>query len=350
MADTNTYTSKQKVEKWTSRDKFKALDLTDIPIGTEYNLTGNIELEDLDTSLQNFLNEDNIATKTDLKDYYILNGGTYTTEGGATTDFNTLTTPGVYDIGPGEKVNGPLDSGAPARLVVETFYKSDTIIFQTFISYDVEFTNTNCQYHRMYRGATEGWGEWHQVATTDYVNNGFVKSVADTVNRYSVYAIGKNKDITIALAENPDAQAVVQYNSAGTLRTNNPTADLDAVNKKYGADNYYNLHVINFTGDTADLNTLTTVGNYGFGPSTSVHNGPDGYSGGTPAKFIVEGLYNSGWIIKQTLISNENQRSIIYTRTGLKENMDQYPWIQMADTDYVNNKKVFSVIIYEAGE
>lgn len=52
MADTNTYTSKQKIEKWTSRDKFKALDLTDVPIGTEYNLTGNIELEDLDSSLQ----------------------------------------------------------------------------------------------------------------------------------------------------------------------------------------------------------------------------------------------------------------------------------------------------------
>lgn len=291
-----------------------------------------------------------LATKTDLKDYYILNGGTYTTEGGTTTDFNTLTTPGVYDIGPGEKVNGPLDSGAPVRLVVETFYKSDTIIFQTFISYDVEFTNTNCQYHRMYRGATEGWGEWHQVATTDYVNNGFVKSVADTVNQYSVYAIGKNKDITITLAENPDAQAVVQYSSAGTLKTNNPTATLDAVNKQYGESHYYNLDVINFIGDEADLNTLTTVGNYGFGPTTSVHNGPDGYSGGTPTKFIVEGLYNNGWIIKQTLISNENQKSIIYTRTGLKENMDQYPWIQMADTSYVDNKKVFSVTIYEAGD
>lgn len=56
MADTNTYTSKQKIEKWTSRDKFKALDLTDIPIGTEYNLTGNIELEDLDSSLQTSIN------------------------------------------------------------------------------------------------------------------------------------------------------------------------------------------------------------------------------------------------------------------------------------------------------
>lgn len=56
MADTNTYISKQKTEKWTTKTKFKALDLSDIPVGTEYNLTGNVELEDLDVSLQNSLN------------------------------------------------------------------------------------------------------------------------------------------------------------------------------------------------------------------------------------------------------------------------------------------------------
>lgn len=81
----------------------------------------------------------------------------------------------------------------------------------------------------------------------------YVKSVADTVNQYSVYGIGNNKDITIALAENPTAQAVVQYNNAGTLRTNTPTEDLDAVNKKYGSENYFNkrrIELIPKTGNT----------------------------------------------------------------------------------------------------
>lgn len=52
MADTNTYVSKQKVEKWTTKEKFNAFDLSDIPVGTEYNLTGPIEENDLGSALQ----------------------------------------------------------------------------------------------------------------------------------------------------------------------------------------------------------------------------------------------------------------------------------------------------------
>ena len=52
MADTNTYDSFQKVEKWTTREKFNALDLSTIETGTEYNLAGAIEESDLDSALQ----------------------------------------------------------------------------------------------------------------------------------------------------------------------------------------------------------------------------------------------------------------------------------------------------------
>ena len=52
MADTNTYDSFQKVEKWTTKEKFNALGLSDIPVGTEYNLTGQVEESDLDSALQ----------------------------------------------------------------------------------------------------------------------------------------------------------------------------------------------------------------------------------------------------------------------------------------------------------
>lgn len=165
----------------------------------------------------------------------------------------------------------------------------------------------------------------------------YVKSVADIATSHRVYVCIKDKDETVPLAETPTAYGVAQYSINRSLQTDSPTEDLDSVNKKYGEDNYYNLQIINFIGDTADLNALTTVGNYGFGPGTSVHNGPEGYTGGEPAKFIVEALHEGIGIIKQTLISNSNQRSTIYTRTGSKAHIDQYPWIQMADTDYVNN-------------
>jgi hypothetical protein len=195
-------------------------------------------------------------------------------------------------------------------------------------------------------GLKVGGTNYKISVTKEYVDNGFVKK---TTGHNKVYATDSTgTDSELGYSQSPANSAITQYSSSGTLKTNNPTADLDAVNKKYGEDNYYNLQIINFIGDTADLNTLTTVGNYGFGPSTSVHNGPEGYSGGLPTKFIVEELY-SGFTIKQTLIVNGNNPRI-YTRIGNKAYMDQYPWIQMADTDYVNNKKVFSVTIYEAGE
>lgn len=56
MADTNTYDSLQKVEKWTTKEKFNALDLSKIETGTEYNLTGAIEEDELDSALQTKIN------------------------------------------------------------------------------------------------------------------------------------------------------------------------------------------------------------------------------------------------------------------------------------------------------
>ena len=56
MADTNTYISKQKVEKWTTKEKFNAFDLSTIEPGTEYNLTGAIEEGELDSALQTKIN------------------------------------------------------------------------------------------------------------------------------------------------------------------------------------------------------------------------------------------------------------------------------------------------------
>lgn len=56
MADTNTYISKQKVEKWTTKEKFNALELATIETGTEYNLTGAIDETDLASNLQTKIN------------------------------------------------------------------------------------------------------------------------------------------------------------------------------------------------------------------------------------------------------------------------------------------------------
>ena len=52
MADNNTYTSKQNVKKYTTQAKFDAIDKSDVPVGTEYNIVGSITESDLDGDLQ----------------------------------------------------------------------------------------------------------------------------------------------------------------------------------------------------------------------------------------------------------------------------------------------------------
>lgn len=52
MADTNTYTSKQNIKKYTTQAKFDAIDKSDVPVGTEYNIVGEIEDADLSSALQ----------------------------------------------------------------------------------------------------------------------------------------------------------------------------------------------------------------------------------------------------------------------------------------------------------
>lgn len=52
MADTNTYTSKQNIKKYTTQAKFDAIDKSDVPVGTEYNIVGSVTESDLDSDLQ----------------------------------------------------------------------------------------------------------------------------------------------------------------------------------------------------------------------------------------------------------------------------------------------------------
>ena len=52
MADNNNYTSKQNIKKYTTQAKFDAIDKSDVPVGTEYNIVGEIEESDLSSELQ----------------------------------------------------------------------------------------------------------------------------------------------------------------------------------------------------------------------------------------------------------------------------------------------------------
>lgn len=159
----------------------------------------------------------------------------------------------------------------------------------------------------------------------------YVKSVASTVNQYSVYGIGNNKDITISLAENPTTQAVVQYNSAGTVRTNTPTTDLDAVNKKYGSENYFNKAEIELTpttGDTISKEQLQDLGTglYGifghkiYGLDISGYFNLEIFHSAAHRTYLLESSNNEMYVAQ---ILNDTDRTF-------------RNWVQIATTNYVD--------------
>ena len=87
MADTNTYDLFQKVEKWTTKEKFNALDLSTIETGTEYNLAGKIGANDLDSELLVGINGKLTAPTKPLEDSVVTMSAGGTTGTKPLTDF-----------------------------------------------------------------------------------------------------------------------------------------------------------------------------------------------------------------------------------------------------------------------
>lgn len=258
-------------------------------------------------------------------------------------------------------------------------------------------------------GLKVGGTNYKIPVTKNYVDDNFVKSVASTTNHYSVYGIGNNKDITIILAENPTTQAVAQYSNVGTLRTNTPTNDNDCANKKYvddgfvkkqtgeinklysidstGQDNVLgysqspaNSAVVQYTSSgtvrtndpiskldsvnklylefnapslknycsiipsNGNADDYTTAGTYVCDAySTTLVNFPTEFKAGR--LYVLYGTQASNYPIQIAIPYNS---SSLYIRNRFENNWSA--WGKLATTSDINNKKVFSVTIYEAGD
>ena len=193
-------------------------------------------------------------------------------------------------------------------------------------------------------GLKVGGTDYKISVTKEYVDDGFVRKVTGSSQVYSKGSDGV--DGSIGYSQSPANSAITQYTSSGTLRTNNPTEDLDAVNKTYGESNYYQLtegKTVS-SSDTIDLNTYKTAGTYNL-PASPKTNTPPDVGSATPGKLIVEYLYDNEHIIQSFYsLSNVGKQ---YRRVFDAMWSD---WEELATTGDINNKKVFSVTIYEAGD
>lgn len=177
----------------------------------------------------------------------------------------------------------------------------------------------------------------------EYVDDNFVKK---TTGHNKVYATDSTgTDSELGYSQSPANSAITQYTSSGTLRTNTPVDNLDAVNKQYGDSKYFNKAEIVLTptaGDTVSKEQLQDLdtGLYGifghkiYGLDNSGYFNLEVFHSAAHRTYLLESSNNEMYVAQ---ILNDTDRTF-------------RNWVQLATTSDINNKNVFSVTIYEAGE
>lgn len=180
-----------------------------------------------------------------------------------------------------------------------------------------------------------------------YVDEGFVKK---TTGHNKVYATDSTgTDSELGYSQSPANSTITQYSSSGTIRTNNPTTDLDAVNKLY-FEQYLETNVpllenyVSIIPSNGNANSYTSAGTYVCDAySTTLVNFPADFNAGR--LYVLQGTQGSYYPIQIAFPYNS---SSIYIRNQFENNWSA--WSKLATTSDINNKKAFSVTIYEAGD
>lgn len=149
-----------------------------------------------------------------------------------------------------------------------------------------------------------------------------------------VYTKGSNGvEGGITFSQSPINSGIIQYTSSGTVRTNTPTEDLDAVNKKYGTENYFNkadTELAPTTGDTISKEQLQNLGTGLYGIYGHKIYGLD-----IPGYYNIEVFNSAGF---RTYILQRSNNDMYVAQIGNDENRTFTGWSKLATTDYVDNK------------
>ena len=192
-------------------------------------------------------------------------------------------------------------------------------------------------------GLKVGGTDYKISVTKEYVDNGFVRKITGSSQVYSKGSDGV--DGSIGYSQSPVNSAIVQYTSAGTVRTNDPVNNLDAVNKLYLESNAPSLKsYCSIIPSDGNANSYTSAGTYVCDAySTTLVNFPAEFNAGR--LYVLYGTQASEYPIQIAFPYNS---SSIYIRNQFENNWSA--WSKLATISDIDNKKAFSVTIYEAGD
>lgn len=175
----------------------------------------------------------------------------------------------------------------------------------------------------------------YQASNKKYVDDGFVAKITTSTQDMRVYGVrADGTQFIFPTSQNvPEIDHIAQYTTGNNIRTNTPIDNLDAVNKKYGTENYFNkaeTELTPTTGDTVskeqlkDLNTglYGVFGHKIYGLDISGYFNLEVFHSAAHRTYLLESS-NNGMYVAQIL--NDTDR----TFTG---------WVKLATTAYVDKK------------
>lgn len=192
-------------------------------------------------------------------------------------------------------------------------------------------------------GLKVGGTDYKIPVTKEYVDDGFVRKITGSSQVYSKGSDGV--DGGIGYSQSPANSAIIQYTSFGTVRTNDPVNNLDSVNRLYLEFNAPSLKsYCSIIPSDGNANSYTSAGTYVCDAySTTLVNFPAEFNAGR--LYVLYGTQASAYPIQIAFPYNS---SSIYIRNQFENNWSA--WSKLATTNDVDNKKIFSVTIYEAGD
>lgn len=392
MADNLQYQQFNASKKYVSDAEFTSLDTSTIPVGTEYNIVGAIEESDLSAELQTKVNR-TVAGPTGPQGPQGPTGptgptgpqgpqgptgdtppvvqttGTGTTsvmsqkavteelglkqpliDAATTLNLNSVIGSGLIQ---GNSIVAQSDMRAYATLNPSSlnFTRSDetpTIVTDnSTLTIPSNKTGTLALTSDIPASLIPGDNISITKATdSEKVTISATGLVKKTSGRNKVYATdSEGNDSEISYSQTPENSPITQYTSSGTLRTNNPIDNLDAINKQYFEANAFNQIrkiLVPADGKVVSYNELKSLatGYYWMSNSYKLYDFPTStdwinllvYGGSSHTSFIVYTSDNNMYIA--SILTDEAGTWVPWTKIATFNDLDNYVK-QVTDTvDY----------------
>lgn len=190
-------------------------------------------------------------------------------------------------------------------------------------------------------GLKVGGTNYKIPVTKEYVDDNFVKKTTEHNKVYATDSTGTDSEL--GYSQSPANSTITQYTSSGTLRTNTPTADLDAVNKQYFENNAVLRQLEEITDASANTFKMLKSGLYKL-----INKATSGFPNNLEEGYYTVTVHHFGESECTIFVQTVNKPDCYFAYIGNFAGVNGF--YKIATTGDINNKKVFSVTIYEAGD